>query len=343
MLKSVNRDHDQQQPQQMADKSYLVSKYHSPRIAVVIPHYNYSEFLGDALLSVQQQTYENFTCVVVDDHSADEHFRLAANLVEGLSDNRFSIIRNTENMGQVHSFYQGLEKTDAAFVSCLDPDDRLAPTFLERMLAVHLSPVIYCPVVCCGQYLLRIGDGITTSTQNDNGTAILNPERAQSERSCFELHGFHRFVGPLESGWHWSTTSSMLYRSDALKTFRPHKKLSYSGQGDSYCAQGAHMLGGTILLNEPLIYRGLHKRNDFIRDSVFSIFLSQAKDTAKFLSDRVKIDVVDAFLANGGMKEINRGKFSAVILAQFPGTQLYDLFELVPAAKELLTAKAHEV
>ena len=30
-------------------KEYAVSKFHTPRVAIVIPHYNYSEFIGDAL------------------------------------------------------------------------------------------------------------------------------------------------------------------------------------------------------------------------------------------------------------------------------------------------------
>ena len=314
----------------------LVSKYHKPKVSVIIPNFNYSDFLGDALLSVKQQTYDNFECIVVDDHSDERNFKLAVKLLEEVSDSRFSIIRNDENCGMVHSIYHGLDRSDATFVSILDPDDRYAPSFIDRLLALHLSPVIYCPIVCCDQYLLRIGDGVVTGTQNGSGAALLDPDKAKREQASYSQYGFHRFVAPTENGWHWSTTSSMMFRSDALRTFRPSKKLSYVGQGDSYCAQGSHMLGGTILLNEPLVYRGIHQNNDFISNSVYSIFIRQAKPGAQFLADRVKIDVVEAFLENGGLERVDLENFREVIYAHFPGNYLVDLIAAVPIVKELL-------
>jgi glycosyltransferase involved in cell wall biosynthesis len=320
-----------------AELDQMVVKYHKPKVSVIIPNFNYSDFLRDALLSVQQQTYDNFECIVVDDHSDKQNFKLAVKLLEEMNDSRFSIIRNEENIGQVHSIYRGLDRCDATFVSILDPDDRYAPLFIERLLALHLSPVIYCPIVCCDQYLLRIGDGIVTGTQSDSGTALFDPEKTKREQACYSQYGFHRFLAPTENGWHWSTTSSMMFRSDALRTFRPSKKLSYVGQGDSYCAQGSHMLGGTILLNEPLVYRGLHQNNDFISNSVYSIFVQQAKPGAQFLADRVKIDVMEAFLANGGLETVDLNDFREVVYAHFPGTYLSDLIANVPIVKELLT------
>ena len=317
----------------------MVSKYHSPRMAVIIPHYNYSEFLEDALLSVQQQTYENFTCVIVDDCSTGDDYPNALELVAKLGDKRFSIVRNSENRGMVHSIYNGIDQIDAAFVSILDPDDRYAPTFLAKMLAVHLSPAIYCPLVCCDQFLLRVGDGIISSTQYDNGTPVFDPDRTEREQINFERTGFHRYVRPTENGWPWATTSSMLFRTDALKLIRPTKKLAYVGQGDAYCANGAHMMGGSILLSEPLVYRGLHQKNDFISESVFSIFRPQAKPGSEFLSDVVKIDVIEAFLNNGGLETFSINNFRDVIYAQFLGTHLSDLISAVPLVKELLLDK----
>ena len=235
----------------------IVDKYHRPRVSVVVSHYNYSDFLFDALKSVQQQTYENFSCVVVDDFSKDHHFQSARESVGDLGDARFRIIRNASNSGQVQTFYHGIDEVESAFVSLLDPDDRYAPNFLECMLTAHLSSAIFCPLVCCEQHLTK-SDGILTSLQKHWGLSFFEQERAEREVRCFETNGFHRFVYPTENGWHWTTSSSMLFRTDALKLIRPKKKLTYNAHADAYCAQGAHMLGGTILLNKPLVYRGLH-------------------------------------------------------------------------------------
>jgi glycosyltransferase involved in cell wall biosynthesis len=156
---------------------YAVKKYHTPRVAIIIPHYNYSELIGDALISVQQQTYSNFTCVVVDDCSTEAHYNAVAKEVTKLGDDRFKLVRNGENVGMVRSIYRGIDEIDAAFLAVLDPDDRYVPQFIARMLAVHLNPLIFCPMVSYDQYLLKIGDGRVTMQSDRLGFSCQN-------RSC---------------------------------------------------------------------------------------------------------------------------------------------------------------
>ena len=72
----------------------MVTKYHNPRVAVVITHYNYSDCIGEALVSVQQQTHANFTCLIVDDCSDDAHFRAVQDELASLADSRFKLVRN---------------------------------------------------------------------------------------------------------------------------------------------------------------------------------------------------------------------------------------------------------
>ena len=213
-------------------RDYAVSKFHTPRVAIIIPNYNYSEFIGDALLSVQQQAYTNFTCVIVDDCSTEAHFSVVSQEVAKLADDRFKLVRNAENLGQIPSVYRGIDETDAAFMAVLDPDDRYVPEFIARMLCAHLNPLIYCPLVSCDQHLLRIGDGIITATQNDRGLNRL--VAVESEVQMFEVLGFHRYISPLESGWHWPTTSSMMFRTDALNLIRPHRTLKDKCHADPY-------------------------------------------------------------------------------------------------------------
>ena len=320
----------------------LVAKFHKPEIVVVIPHFNYSEFLDEALLSVQQQTYDNFHCVVVDDRSEEHHFVKVSELVARLNDTRFSVVRNTTNVGMVHSICRGMDQSDAAFVSILDPDDRYAPSFLERLLQIHLSPALYCPLVCCDQYLYRIGDGIITSTARRLDSSFFDQEKTVREQKCFLSYGFHRYVWPTENGWHWTSTSSMMFRADALRLIVPTKDLAYRGNGDDYFANGAHMLGGSILLHEPLVYRGLHKNNDYMSEAVFSMFRRYERKGAQSLSEIAKIDVVESFLKNGGLAGFNIENFLGVIYAQFPGARLTELIEKVPEIKELIRRQSNE-
>ena len=51
-----------------------------------------------------------------------------------------------------------------------------------------------------------------------------------------------------------------MFRRAALNLMRPYRPLGYKIQADAYLAQGAHLLGGTLFLTKPLIYRGIHRR-----------------------------------------------------------------------------------
>jgi glycosyltransferase involved in cell wall biosynthesis len=315
----------------------IASAHHFPTVSIVIPHFNLSEFLEDALCAVQQQTHKNFFCTVVDDASSPEHAGRARDLVSSRADTRFRFVAVSQNRGMVHAIYRGIDEAPAAFTCVLDPDDRYAPEFLERMLAVHLNRVAFAALACCDQYLYQIGDGIITGTERTNGLETFATGADAAEQECFRSCGFHRFVTPLEAGWHWSSTSSMMFRTEALRLIRPGKELAYKGQGDDYCANGAHMLGGSLLLREPLVYRGLHDRNDFISRHVMSMWQRRQRDGAVPMSAIAKIDVVEAFFANDGLRYFDPLNIREVLLAQFEDDELGRLKAAVPVARELLS------
>ncbi|WP_421693902.1 glycosyltransferase family 2 protein [Aestuariivirga sp.] len=316
----------------------VMEKLRFPRVTIVIPHYNYSEFVGDALQSVKQQSYQNIACVVVDDCSSPDHWAALQREFAQVADERFTLIQAPENKGMVHAIYRGISERPSSFVCVLDPDDRYDPQFIRKMLDVHLNRVIFCPLASCDQHLFKIGDGIITSTQYTSRLEQLGTSAEEAEHASFARYGFHKFVSPLETGWHWCTTSSMMFRTDALLTFKPIKDFAYKGQGDSYCANGAHMLGGSLILHEALVYRGLHTKNDFITNSIFSMWQRQERQGVVHLSDEVKIDVIEAFFANGGLDHFTPGSIREVLLAQFPEGELDKLMNAVPAAAELISA-----
>lgn len=326
-------------PHEPDGQDYLVAKYHNPRVAVIIPHHNYSDCIGEALVSVQQQSHGNFTCLIVDDCSDDAQFRAVQAEVAGLADSRFKLVRNAENLGQILSAYRGIDEIDEDFVAILDPDDRYTPHFLKRMLALHLNPLIFCPLVCCDEFLLRIGGGITGATYKTDGLDLLQTETGAAEKLTFQEHGFHRYFAPTEPGWHWTSTSAMVFRTAALKLLKPQKRLAYKRSVDAYCAYGAHMLGGSIFLREPLVYRGMHGANSYLDDGLFSMFKNKAKRSFVNVSTIARFDAVEAFLANGGMDLFDRGNVSVVIQAQFSGPELAQLIAAVPQVREILVGR----
>ncbi|WP_353886372.1 glycosyltransferase family A protein [uncultured Helicobacter sp.] len=72
---------------------------------MIIPIYNVAPYLREYLDSVQNQSYENFLAIMINDGNTDENAQIAQ---EYLSDPRFVLI-NQENQGLALVRNAGLE------------------------------------------------------------------------------------------------------------------------------------------------------------------------------------------------------------------------------------------
>ncbi|HKS40550.1 MAG TPA: glycosyltransferase [Blastocatellia bacterium] len=93
-------------------------------ISIIIPCYNQSHFLGEAIESVFKQTYTHYEIIVVDDGSTDETASVAA----GFGSVRCLI---QKNRGLAAARNAGLEASRGSYIVFLDADDRLLPNALE--------------------------------------------------------------------------------------------------------------------------------------------------------------------------------------------------------------------
>ena len=250
---------------QVIRKSLDRAAWHRPLISIVVTHFNYSEHIEDALLSLLDQSYENWECVLIDDASEPAHRDRLKGILHTIGSDRIRLIEHRENLGQIPAFYTGLDATSGEFVCLLDPDDRYAGSFLEEALACHLNEAVYCPVVCTEQMLLA-GSGLVTGIYSWRNRARMSPQGGAVLITPVKPQLLYH--EPHKRGWHWTSTSAMMFRRAALRFLRPHKVLAYKGSFDSYMANGAHMLGGTLFFTKPLVYRGLHQANAWITAGV---------------------------------------------------------------------------
>lgn len=100
------------------------------RVAVVIPAFNESRFLTEALDSLLAQTYEYWRAIVVDDQSRDTTTELAARYVARHP--RIEVLRLRRNAGLPAARNAGLAQVTEPFVMFLDGDDVLFPDALEN-------------------------------------------------------------------------------------------------------------------------------------------------------------------------------------------------------------------
>jgi glycosyltransferase involved in cell wall biosynthesis len=107
-----------------------------PLVSVVIPCYNYARYLPEAVESVVRQTYDNWEIIIVNDGSTDNTQKVAEGLIVKYAKQKIQLI-NQANSGQPAAVRNaGIAVAHGEFILPLDADDKIAPTFLEKTVAV---------------------------------------------------------------------------------------------------------------------------------------------------------------------------------------------------------------
>lgn len=90
----------------------------SPKVSYIMPVYNGSAFLREALDSILNQSYQNIEIIVINDGSTDNSLEILNTYI----DNRIIIINQT-NVGVAKSLNIGIKYSSGEFIARLDQDD----------------------------------------------------------------------------------------------------------------------------------------------------------------------------------------------------------------------------
>ena len=100
-----------------------------PRFSVIIPLYNKSNYIAEALKSVCSQTFDDFELIIVNDCSTDNSLEIA----KKNNDSRITIIEHPQNKGLSASRNTGIQNMNSLYAVFLDADDSWKLTFLEKI------------------------------------------------------------------------------------------------------------------------------------------------------------------------------------------------------------------
>ena len=101
-------------------------------ISVIIPVYNSEQYIEKCLLSLLNQSWRDFEIVLVDDGSADNSRQKAESLLAGQCNHT---IVAQENRGASAARNTGIQQAKGEWITFVDSDDYLAPTFLEELMS----------------------------------------------------------------------------------------------------------------------------------------------------------------------------------------------------------------
>lgn len=129
-----------------------------PLVSVIVPCYNYAEYVGEALRSVLQQQYPNFELIVVDDGSTDASVEVIERSLQTYASasqvRRIEFVRQ-QNQGVSAALNAGLALAKGDFVATFDADD-LMPAGRLAVQAAYLGA--HPEVGCLGGVAVRIDE-----------------------------------------------------------------------------------------------------------------------------------------------------------------------------------------
>ncbi len=174
----------------------------NPKVSIVIPVYNGSNFMGEAIDSALAQTYKNLEIIVVNDGSTDDGATEKIAMSYGDKIRYFP----KKNGGVATALNYGIQNMTGAYFSWLSHDDMYEKTKIEEQVKVLRSFDGDNVIVACNAKVL-FPNGIkknefidtdtfrfidiflaTSAVVGINGCALLIPKKALVESSGFDAN-----------------------------------------------------------------------------------------------------------------------------------------------------------
>ncbi|RZK12553.1 MAG: glycosyltransferase family 2 protein [Flavobacterium sp.] len=205
-------------------------------ISVVIPHYNRSLLLKDALQSIQNQTFQDWEVIIVDDGSEEEQIATIFEYIQ--EEKRFTLLkRASPKKGPSACRNQGVVNAKGEFVVFLDSDDLLKNFCLQqRYEVIGNNPTIGIAVFLIENFTRIPGDLQTIfnsefSKENLAGAFLENNNPWQTMAPIWRT-SFFRTVGGFDENLLFMEDPDLHLR--ALKTDIDKLKICYDKPADCF-------------------------------------------------------------------------------------------------------------
>ena len=127
--------------------------------SVLLPVYNGSKYLREAIESLLQQTFKDFELIIIDDCSKDNSLEIIKSFV----DNRIIIFENPKNKGKSYSLNKGIEAARGKYLILADQDDISFPSRFQKQIDfMEANPEIGVS----GTQIETFGENVISETSN---------------------------------------------------------------------------------------------------------------------------------------------------------------------------------
>lgn len=138
----MTNNHPSQDPVSLND--------HQPKVSIIVPTYNRSDYIIEMIESVVSQTYQNWELIIVDDGSTDD----TKSIISPYISEKIRYFE-LEHIGRSYARNYGIKQSTGEFISYLDSDDVFLNTKTEKQVNWLLNHPDYAMVYASA---LRIND-----------------------------------------------------------------------------------------------------------------------------------------------------------------------------------------
>lgn len=127
-------------------------------VTIIMPCYNAENYIGEAIQSVENQTWSEWELLVIDDGSTDKSREIAKKRSD--NDARIQLIVNQNNVGVSKTRNRGIDMARGEWIAFLDSDDVWEPEKLSKQLSLaakEKSKFVYTRISMINQDGTRIG------------------------------------------------------------------------------------------------------------------------------------------------------------------------------------------
>lgn len=186
----------------------------NPYLSIIIPCYNYEQYIAYSINSVLEQLEENIELIVVDDCSTDN----SRSVIKEFGD-KIIFLPNEVNSGHASAFNKGFDIAKGELIMFLDADDFLLPN------AIKTIKKNYDPKIAIYNYRMYLSN-------KDNEIKELYPPKEQ-DFYCDDASEKLRFLGRYPG----TVTSGLVFSKSHLKNVMPIPQEEFRQGGDGYlCA-----------------------------------------------------------------------------------------------------------
>ena len=179
-----------------------------PLVSVIIPVFNGTNYLADAVESVLEQTYENVELLVVDDGSTNGTWEL----IQSFDDRVRGI--HKKNGGVATALNRGIEAANGSYIAWLSHDDLFLPNKLQLQVAyleeIAEACACYTDFRVIDSHGMTLRDVVTPSLSRAElrrhlfGHMFINGSTMLIDRECFDrLGGFREDLKTTQDAEMW--------------------------------------------------------------------------------------------------------------------------------------------